>query len=144
MTKSSILLADDDGTFREALQKFLEPTFRIVASVGNGQELVEAAQALAPDVIIADVSMPLLDGLHAVRRIRVNQPDARVVFLTVHEEPAFLLEAEKSGAVGYVLKRCAASDLIPAIRAVLQGSLFIRSPALEEFYPPDLPPHPIV
>jgi DNA-binding NarL/FixJ family response regulator len=126
-----VLLADDDAAFQEALRKFLEPHFQIVASVGDGKALVEAAQALTPDVIIADISMPVLNGLQAVRRLKAVQPNARILFLTVHEEPAFVTEAEKSGALGYVLKRCAPSDLIPAIRKVLQGSSFICPSAPE-------------
>jgi DNA-binding NarL/FixJ family response regulator len=126
--------------FREALQEFLEPEFSIVGSVGDGQALVEAAHALAPDVIITDISMPVLNGLQAVRRLKTAQLDALVIFLTVHEEPAFVMEAGKNGARGYVLKRCAPSDLIPAILEVLQGRPFVCSSALEPLLPP-LPPN---
>jgi DNA-binding NarL/FixJ family response regulator len=124
-TKPLILLADDDTAFLEGLRRLLEPEFRIAESVGDGRALVEAAQARSPDLIVADISMPLLNGFQALRRLKVAQPNARVIFLTVHEEPAFVSEAMKSGAQGYVLKRCAPFHLIPAIRAVLQGSLFV-------------------
>lgn len=129
--------------FREALEHILEPEFRIVASVGDGKALIEAAQASSPDVIIADISMPVLNGIQAVRRLKAAQPNARVIFLTVHEEAAFVAEAKKSGARGFVLKRCAASDLIPAIREVLRGSPFVCSTSLEEppcSAPPVRPP----
>lgn len=129
MKKPSILLADDDRNFREALQEFLQPEFDIVGSVGDGEALLEAAKALNPDIIIADIAMPLLDGLHAVRRLKATQPHARVIFLTVHEDPAFVTEAEKSGAVGYVLKRSASSELVPLIRRALAGNGSFRSAA---------------
>ena len=119
------MLADDDAALREGVQKLLEPEFEILASVGDGQSLIEAAQTLTPDLIISDISMPLLNGLQATRRLIALQPKARVIFLTVHEEAAFVAEANKSGALGYVVKRCAASHLIPAIREVLQGRSFV-------------------
>lgn len=124
LTKPSILLADDDVAYRNALQKFLEPQFEITASVGDGPALVEAAQRLSPDVIIADISMPVLNGLQAIRRLKLAQPDTRVIILTIHEEPTFAAQAKTSGVLGYVLKRLAGHDLIPAIRAVLQGKPF--------------------
>jgi CheY-like chemotaxis protein len=131
-TRPSILLADDDKAFRDALQKFLEPEFRIVASVGDGQALIEAAQALAPNVIIADISMPVLNGIQATRRLMVHRPSARVIFLTVHEEPAFVAEAKRSGARGYLLKRRAPDYLIPSIREVLQDGAFVCPTVLGE------------
>lgn len=117
---------------------FLEPWFNIVASVADGQALVTEAQALAPDLIIADVSMPLLNGFQATRRLRAAQPNSRVLLLTVHEESAFLAEARKSGALGYVLKRSAASDLLAAIREVLQGRPYV-SPSAQTPLPPNPP-----
>ena len=125
MEKPKILLADDDAALRESVQKLLESEFLIAATVGDGQALLEAAQALTPDLIIADISMPLLDGFQAIRRLKTIQPNARIVFLTIHEEAPFVAEARKIGAVGYVLKRCAPSDLIPAIREVLEGGAFV-------------------
>jgi DNA-binding NarL/FixJ family response regulator len=90
------------------------------------------ARALEPDVIIADTSMPVLNGVQAVRQLMSAQPDARVIFLTVHtvhEDPTFVMEGGKAGALGYVLKRNIADRLMPSIREVLQGNPFIR-PAL--------------
>lgn len=129
--KTSILLADDDENFRECLQKFLEPEFRVVASVGDGQALIETAHSLVPDLIITDISMPGLNGVQAIRRLKPVAPRPRVIFLTIQEDHAFLVEARKLNVLGYVLKRCALSDLIPAIREALQGKPFV-SPALME------------
>ncbi len=127
---------DDDASFRETLRKFLEPEFTILASVGDGLALIDAAQTFTPDVIVTDISMPLLNGMQAVRRLRASQLKSLVIFLSVHEEPAFAVEAKKIGAVGYVLKRYATAELIPAIHAVLEGSEFVCS-AL-----PEAPPFP--
>ena len=125
VTRPTILLADDDSALLESLRKLLECEFHVLAAVANGQALVEAAQSLHPDLVVADISMPLLSGFQAARRIKAARSDARVIFLTMHEEPAFIVEARKTGAYGYVIKRCIPSHLIPAIRKVLQGSPFV-------------------
>jgi DNA-binding NarL/FixJ family response regulator len=114
------------------LQKFLEPEFNILASVGDGLSLIEAAHALLPEVIVTDISMPRLNGMQAVRRVKLSQPACRVIFLSVHEEPAFAAEARKIGAVGYLLKRYVSAELIPAIHAVLEGSAFVCSALPED------------
>ena len=132
LAKPSVLLADDDAAFLAGVRKLLEPEFRIVDCVGDGQALIAAAHALVPDIILTDISMPYLSGIQAVRRLKATQPRARVIFLTVHEELAFAVQAERCGALAYVLKRRAASDLIPAIRAVIDGSSFICPVTLEE------------
>ena len=93
--------------------------------MGDGLAMVEAAQTFRPDVILADISMPVLNGIRAVRQLMSSQPDVRVIFLTIHEGPAFVMEARKTGALGYLLKRNAADYLIPAIHEVLQGHVFI-------------------
>lgn len=131
VTKPSVILADDDAAFLKELRKLLEPEFKIAQSVGDGKALIEAAQTLTPDLIVADISMSHFNGFQALRRLKAALPNARVIFLTVHEEPAFVAEARKSGALGYVFKRRAPSDLIPAIRAILKGGPFV-CPALQE------------
>lgn len=127
--RASIVLADDDRDLLENVQKLLESEFNVVACVSDGYELIEAAKLLAPDLIVTDISMEGLSGIGAARRLKSEQPNARIVFLTVHDEPAFVAEARKAGALGYVVKRSAASDLIPAIREVLQGRSFVSSAA---------------
>jgi DNA-binding NarL/FixJ family response regulator len=125
MGKPRIVLADDDGDFLQALQTLLTSEFEIVASVGDGHALIEAAAVNKPDLIVTDISMPLLSGLRAARQLRRDQPSIPIIFLTIREDPAFVAEAQKLGASGYVVKRCAASDLMPAMRTVLLGGSFI-------------------
>ena len=127
MVKPRILLADDDGDYLQALLTLLASEFEIVDSVGDGYALIEAAMAREPDVIVTDISMPRLNGLRAARQLRMDRPNTPIVFLTVREDPAFLAEAQKLGVLGYVVKRSAGSDLVPAIRTVLQGRSFISS-----------------
>jgi DNA-binding NarL/FixJ family response regulator len=114
------------------LQKYLEPEFSVVDSVGDGVALIEAARRLNPDIILTDISMPRLNGMQAVRQLRRAQTESRVIFLTVHEESAFAAEAKKVGAAGYVVKRYAASHLIPAIHAVLEGNPFVCPAELQD------------
>ena len=127
MRKSRIVLADDDGDFLHALQTLLTPEFDVVATVGDGYALIKAAAAHKPDLIVTDISMPLLSGFRAARQLRRDEPGIPIIFLTIREEPAFVAEAQKLGALGYVVKRSAASDLMPAMRTVLQGGSFIST-----------------
>ena len=129
MTKPKILLADDHTMFVEALQKVLEPEFELVGSVGDGRALLDAASRLRPDVILLDLSMPLLNGIDAAQLLRRLVPDTKVVFLSMHGDPMYVTEAFRAGASGYVLKRASAAELIQAIRAALRGQLHV-SPLL--------------
>ena len=129
MTKPRILLADDHTMFVEALQKVLEPEFHLVGSVGDGRALLEAAPRLKPDVILLDLSMPLLNGIDAAQQLRQLVPSVKVVFLSMHGDPTYVTEAFRAGASGYVLKRASATELIQAIRIALRGHLYI-SPLL--------------
>ena len=99
--------------------------------------MIKAAAAHKPDLIVTDISMPLLSGLHAARQLRRDQPSIPIIFLTIREEPAFVAEAQKLGVSGYVVKRSAASDLMPAIRAVLQGGSFISADLRRSEQPSD-------
>jgi len=127
MGKPRIVLADDDRAFLQALQTLLGAEFEILASVEDGAALLEAAAAHQPDVIVTDITMPVLSGFRAARQLRRDQPSIPIVFLTIREESAFVAEAQKLGASGYVVKRSAASDLKPAIRTVLLGGSFISA-----------------
>lgn len=129
MTKPRILLADDHTMFVEALQKVLEPEFDLVGSVGDGRALLAAAPRLKPDVILLDLSMPLLNGIDAAQQLRQIIPSVKVVFLSMHGDPTYVTEAFRAGASGYVLKRASATELIQAIRIALRGHLYI-SPLL--------------
>ena len=106
----------------------LEPEFGPVAIVEDGRALLAAAEKLRPDIIVADISMPLLNGIDAVRQIKKNQPDIRVVFLTMHPDPSYAAAAFEAGASGYVLKHAAPSELVTAIHYALEGKQYI-SPA---------------
>jgi DNA-binding NarL/FixJ family response regulator len=129
MTRSSVLVADDHTLFVEALQKVLEPEFEIVGSVADGRALLDIAPRLEPDVILLDLSMPLLNGIDAAQQLRRVAPNAKVVFLSMHGDPTYVTEAFRAGASGYVLKRAKASELIQAIRTALRGQTYI-SPLL--------------
>jgi DNA-binding NarL/FixJ family response regulator len=129
MNKPSILLADDHTLFVEALHNVLEPEFTLVGEVGDGRALLEAAPRLLPDVILLDLSMPLLNGIDAAYQLRRLVPDTKLLFLSMHGDATYVTEAFRAGAAGYVLKRSTATELLQAIRAVLRGQLYI-SPML--------------
>jgi DNA-binding NarL/FixJ family response regulator len=112
----------------EKVVYLLKGEFEIVGTVGNGRRLIEAALTLDPDLIVTDISMPVLDGIEAVCLLKKSASRAKVIFLTVHEDPAFVAAAISAGAQGYVLKNRIFVDLIPAIRKVLQGHVFASQP----------------
>ena len=95
-----------------------------MAAVANGKQLIEAALHLDPDLIVLDISMPIVDGITAACHLRKSASGARVIFLTMHEDPVFVAAAISVGALGYVLKYRVSIDLIPAVREVLQGHAF--------------------
>jgi DNA-binding NarL/FixJ family response regulator len=126
MKKTQILLADDHDIVIEGLRRVLDqPDFEIVASVGDGQSLVKGAKQWKPDVIITDITMPLLNGIDAARKIRKANPKIRLVFLTMHPDVGYALEALSLGSCAYVLKGSAADDLPDAIRAVMRGETYV-------------------
>ena len=120
-----ILLADDHPRFPEMEARLLEPEFEIVAKVGNGQALVEEAIRLKPDIIITDISMPILDGIEAVDRLKESGCTSRIVFLSVHSDADFVRRCLSAGAFGYVVKSRIANELVPAIHGALAGNIFI-------------------
>jgi DNA-binding NarL/FixJ family response regulator len=140
MTKPRVLLADDHKIVVEGLRSLLQSAFDLVGSAENGLELVHAAERLRPDVIVTDISMPLLNGIDAIRKLRQSGVDAKVVFLTMHPDVVFATRALEAGASGYVLKHSAPDELIAAIDEALRGGTFIsnalRNPALEELLDP--------
>jgi NarL family two-component system response regulator LiaR len=106
-----------------------EAGLELVGEAGRGEEAVQLAQALRPDVVIMDISLPDMSGIEATRRIKEAVPDTRVIGLTMHEEEPYVMELLRSGADGYIVKRSAASDLVGAIRAVIRGHA-ILDPAI--------------
>jgi DNA-binding NarL/FixJ family response regulator len=129
MNSARVLLADDHRGAAEQLKRLLDRDFDLVAVVGDGLELVEAAARLQPDVIVADISMPRLDGLSALAELKKENPQVKVIFTTMFAEPTFARLALKAGAKGFVVKHSAWSELVPAILAVLDGRTFV-SPSL--------------
>jgi DNA-binding NarL/FixJ family response regulator len=127
--RSQIMIADDHTFVADACRKLLEPEFDVVATVGDGRALVRIAANLEPQVIIIDIGMPLLNGLDAGRQVKQILPSVKLVFLTMNTDPALAAEAFRRGASGYLLKTCAASELIVATRKVLKGMSY-RSPAI--------------
>jgi DNA-binding NarL/FixJ family response regulator len=136
MKKPSILLADDHRIVLDGLRGVLEEAFTIVACVTNGRDLVDEAIRLQPDVVVADISMPLLNGIEAVRKLREAGCAAKVVFLTMHPDPTYATRALQAGGTGYVLKHAASEELVTAIQEVLRGGTWIsaglQSPAMTE------------
>ena len=120
-----ILLADDHTILVEAFQKLLAPTCDIVGTVSNGRTLLEAAAKLKPDVIVLDISMPLLNGIEACRQLQPNLPDTRWVFLTVNADPDLAVEALGLGASGFLVKSSAASELFTAIQMAMEGRRYV-------------------
>ncbi len=125
MNRPRILIADDHVLVVEGLRKLLEDEFDVVGTVDNGRALLAAAARLKPDVILVDVSMPLLNGIDACARLRVLAPSSRIVVLTMHADPSYGAAAFEAGAAAYVLKRSATSELVRAIRAVLRGQRYV-------------------
>ena len=136
MKKPRVLMADDHSILLAGVRKLLEERYDVVGMVEDGRALIEAAERLKPDVILVDISMPLLNGLDAVRQLRKSQPDVKLLFLTMHASPQYATEAFKAGGNGYLLKQSAVSELPEAIEAVLQGKYYltpsIAKPIIEQ------------
>ena len=125
MTRSRILLADDHELFREGLAGLInsQPDMEVVGQAGDGFEAAALTRQLRPDLLVIDISMPVCNGLEAIRLIRESQDAAsvRVLVLTVHDEDAKLFDAVRAGANGYLLKNTNAADFLRAVRAALAG-----------------------
>jgi DNA-binding NarL/FixJ family response regulator len=125
MSRPRVLVADDHSVILAGLYSLLKADFDVVGAVEDGRAALEAAQRLKPDVIIFDISMPLLSGFEAAARLRKMVPKTKIIFLTMHGDVAFLKEAFRAGASGYVTKRSAASELVTAIYEVMKGRTYI-------------------
>ena len=125
-----ILLADDNPSLLREIQRVLDQEFEIVSTVSDGHALLEQYDRLHPEVIVTDISMPVMDGFEAVAKLR-RRGQPKVIFLTVHEEQAFVDEAKSLGAMGYVLKRSRPSVLVRAVHAAHEGRFFL-SPEFSE------------
>jgi len=130
---TTILLADDHHVVRQGLRVLLEaqPDFQLVGEAGDGLEAVQLTERLRPDVLIIDLVMPSLNGLEATRQVSQRSPHTRVVILSMHANEAYVLEALRNGAAGYVLKDSSAADLVHAVREVVAGRRYLSPPLSE-------------
>ena len=136
MPRPRLILADDHQIVLEGLRSLLAEEFELVATASNGRDLVDLCLAHSPDVVVADISMPLLNGIEVVTQLKERNCPARVVFLTMHSDLTYTTRGLKAGALGYVLKHAASDELVTAIHEALAGRVYVspalRTPALEE------------
>jgi DNA-binding NarL/FixJ family response regulator len=125
MIRPRLLLADDHTLVLEGFRRLLEPEFDVVGTVEDGQALLAAAETLQPDLVLVDVSMPGLNGIEVVRRLKKTAPRIKTIVVTMHTDPAYVTEAFRAGASGYLLKRSATDELVKAIHDVLQGRSYL-------------------
>ena len=125
MKKARILLGDDHPLIVDGSRMLLGDRYEILEIAANGRALVEAALRLKPDVILLDISMPLLNGIEAGRRIKEGLPAVKLLFLTMHSEPIYLQAAFEAGASGYLLKSASPEDLQIAVQKVLEGEIYV-------------------
>ena len=135
MSRPRILLADDHQLVLERVTVLLQSTFEVVGVAHDGLEMVDEATRLSPDIVVADISMPRLDGIQAAQRLREMGAKAPIVFLTIHESVEFVVACLAEGALGFVLKTQMKADLIPAINAALAGRTFVSSLRRNEGFP---------
>ncbi len=131
MTKIKILIVDDHAMFREGVRALLQgyDDMDIVGEAKDGREAIEMIHQLAPDVVLMDVSMPIMNGPEATRRIHKEMPDAKVLALTQYDDREYVLSMLKAGAKGYISKTATASELVSAIRVIHKGSSFLHPSA---------------
>ncbi len=129
-----VILVDDHAELFDGLRRLLEPAFDIVGTVNDGEEMLKIASTLQPDLLVVDISIPKVSGIEATKRLKKDDPSAKIVFLTMHQDAALVQQGLAAGALGYVLKVCARTDLVPALQRALHGERFV-SPALENRLP---------
>ena len=125
MHRPRVILADDHTIVREGIALLIAPEVQLVATVSNGKDLVESVRKLQPEIVVADLTMPGLGGLEAMRMLRREGSPARFVILTVHADPAIAAEAIRAGASGYVVKEAAGEELLQAIRQAAGGRTYL-------------------
>lgn len=130
MKQGRVLLADSHQNMLEGIRGLLETMFEAVVMVADERSLLEATDMLKPDLAVVDLSLPPSGEVNVARRLKNRHPELKVIFLSVHDEATVLKEILAAGAGGFVLKRSAATDLVPAVQQVLQGGTYI-SPAAE-------------
>ena len=125
MKKARILLADDHPYLVEKVTQLLQPEYEVLGAVSDGQALVSAVEKLKPDVLVVDVTMPILDGIEAAKRLKAQGCESKIVFLTVHSDPDYLRACLAAGGLGYVAKSRMSSDLPRAVDHALAERIFI-------------------
>ena len=125
MPKPRILLADDHALVLEGFRRILEGQYELVGTVGDGRALLESTKTLQPDIVILDVSMPLLNGIDAAAQLKKISPKTKIIVVTMHADTDYVRSAFEAGASAYVLKRSAVDELEQAIRAVVAGHSYI-------------------
>jgi DNA-binding NarL/FixJ family response regulator len=125
LNRARVLLADDHSLVLDRVNSLLSSSFEVVGSVTNGRELIAAGMRLEPDVIVADITMPVISGIEAAHQLRQTGCAAKFVFLTIHADNEFMDACRAEGALGYVIKTRMKTDLIPAIHAALAGQTFV-------------------
>jgi len=129
MRRSRVLLADDHQMLLDALKGLLEPSYEVVGLVTDGRALLKAAQKLRPDIIVLDIAMPQLNGLEAGRQLKQSMPTAKLIYMTMNEDPYLVGEAFRAGASAYLLKQAAGLELNEAIQRVLKGGSYVTPSA---------------
>jgi len=125
MSKPRVIIADDHTMLVEAFEKLLSPECDVIAKVADGRALLAAVDELHPDVVVLDLSMPLLNGLDAARQIKQSHPTVRLVFVTMNEDPDLAAQAFRMGGAAYLLKRSAGSELLTAIREAMRHRSYV-------------------
>lgn len=131
MKQGKVLLADNHQNMLAGVRNLLEDIFETVFMVADEVSLMEAVEKLKPDLIVADLSLPVTKEINIARRLKKAFPAIRLIILSVHDERTAINECIEAGAMGYVFKRTAVNDLVPAVNAVMKGSMYI-SPLIEQ------------
>jgi DNA-binding NarL/FixJ family response regulator len=125
MKKPRVLLADDHTLVLEGFQRLLEEQCELVGTAEDGRALVETAVKTHPDLVLLDIAMPRLNGIDAARKLKKQLPEVKLIFVTMHADAAYVNEAFKAGASGYLLKRSAAKELAQAVQSVMDGNYYV-------------------
>lgn len=125
MKKPTVILADDHTLVLEGFRRLLETHCELLATVGDGQALLQAVAQHRPDIVILDISMPVMNGIEAARALKSKYPGLKLVFVTMHADPAYIRAAFQAGASGYILKQSLGDELPQALHIVLQGQIYV-------------------
>jgi DNA-binding NarL/FixJ family response regulator len=125
MTRKTVVIADDHKLVADGIKSLLENDYDVLAVVGDGKKLYENARKYQPDIIVSDISMPILNGIDAIKKIRKSNIDSKVILITMHPEVKYALRAIEAGADGYILKHSATEELLNAISTVLLGRRYV-------------------